>query len=138
MKYYAICALLLVPLVYGAAVPRTESADVDLVPDMSTAEDGKMIALLPDMSVASDADSNAQPSKRHVPPFRFMNEQMELNNADIDLIPDMSVAADAEENEVAEALSADADLVPDMSVASDGEDQVAALVPDMSVASDAE
>ncbi|XP_030242638.1 uncharacterized protein LOC108651836 isoform X12 [Drosophila navojoa] len=130
MKYYAICALLLVPLVYGAAVPRTESADVDLVPDMSTAEDGKMIALLPDMSVASDADSNAQPSKRHVPPFRFMNEQMELNNADIDLIPDMSVAADAEDQVAA--------VVPDMSVASDGEDQVAALVPDMSVASDAE
>lgn len=83
MKYYAICALLLVPLVYGAAVPRTENADVDLVPDMS---------------VASDAYSNAQPSKRHVPPFRFMNEQME-NNADIDLIPDMSVAADADDNE---------------------------------------
>ncbi|XP_017863761.1 PREDICTED: uncharacterized protein LOC108614239 isoform X9 [Drosophila arizonae] len=122
MKYYAICALLLVPLVYGAAVPRTENADVDLVPDMS---------------VASDAYSNAQPSKRHVPPFRFMNEQME-NNADIDLIPDMSVAADAEDNEVPEAMSADADLIPDMSVASDGEDQVAALVPDMSVASDAE
>ncbi|XP_030242637.1 uncharacterized protein LOC108651836 isoform X11 [Drosophila navojoa] len=130
MKYYAICALLLVPLVYGAAVPRTESADVDLVPDMSTAEDGKMIALLPDMSVASDADSNAQPSKRHVPPFRFMNEQMELNNADIDLIPDMSVAADAEDLVAA--------VVPDMSAASESEDNVAALVPDMSVASDAE
>lgn len=85
MKYYAICALLLVPLVYGAALPRTENADnVDLVPDMS---------------VASDADSTDQSGKRHVPPFHFMSEQMQMHNPDIDQLPDMSVAADAEQNE---------------------------------------
>ncbi|XP_023176629.2 uncharacterized protein LOC111603327 isoform X2 [Drosophila hydei] len=137
MKYYAICALLLVPLVYGAALPRTENADnVDLVPDMS---------------VANDADSTAQSGKRHVPPFHFMSEQMQMHNPDIDQLPDMSVAADAEQNEAPKVEAAVADMsvaadgedqvsavASDMSAASEGKDKVAALVPDMSVASDAE
>lgn len=99
MKYLAILALLL-PLVYGAAVPHLQLADADLVPDMSTAEDGMMLARVPDMSVASDAADT--PSKRQVPPFRFMSAQLldaQLANADIDQVPDMSVAADAEDNE---------------------------------------
>ncbi|EDW70731.1 uncharacterized protein [Drosophila virilis] len=138
MKYLAILALLL-PLVYGAAVPHLQLPDADLVPDMSTAEDGMMLAPVPDMSLASDAVDT--PSKRQVPPFRFMSAQ--LANADIDQVPDMSVAADAEDNETVkvEPFQADADLVPDMSVAADALDQVADnadLVPDMSVASDAE
>ncbi|XP_064545087.1 uncharacterized protein LOC135433071 [Drosophila montana] len=143
MKYLAILALLL-PLVYGAAMTRPQPADADLVPDMSTAEDGMMLARVPDMSVASDADDT--PRKRQVPPFRFMSPQVhgvQLASADIDQVPDMSVAADAEDNETVkvEAFQADADLVPDMSVAADALDQVADnadLVPDMSVASDAE
>jgi len=88
MKYLAIIAILL-PLVYGAAVPRTQQDNVDLIPDMSTIEDGKDIIIqVPDMSVASDAD-DATPR----------NAEAQLFQVEESAVPDMSVVADAEDNE---------------------------------------
>ncbi|XP_034480281.1 uncharacterized protein LOC117786244 isoform X8 [Drosophila innubila] len=133
MKYLAIIAILL-PLVYGAAVPRTQQDNVDLIPDMSTIEDGKDVIQVPDMSVASDAD-DATPRNAEAPLFQVDGaEPQEI------AVPDMSVAVDAEDNETAQ-FNADADLVPDMSVLADAQDEADAdadLIPDMSVASDAE
>lgn len=97
MKYLAICALLL-PLVYGAVIPRDNAdANVDLVPDMSTAEDGKMTYVLPDMSVASDAFNTPVEQQVGGPEPLKLSEQSVKPVADADLVPDMSVAADAED-----------------------------------------
>ncbi|XP_030386024.1 uncharacterized protein LOC115632885 [Scaptodrosophila lebanonensis] len=146
MKYLAVCALLM-PLVFGASVPRPPNVDIDLIPDISTAADAESVELhlrqlpkiadmlshihriasgLPDMSVASDADDATADDMDLIPDISVA--------ADGD-VPDMSVAADAKDSD-----SADADLVPDISVASDA-DEVAAddadLIPDMSNAADA-
>ncbi|KAM8708497.1 hypothetical protein ACLKA7_015472 [Drosophila subpalustris] len=134
MKYLAIIAILL-PLVYGAAVPRIQQDNLDLIPDMSTVEDGKDNIHLPDMSVASDADDETPEAQL----FKVDGAQP-LEIADEAAVPDMSVAADAEDVETAQ-ISAAADLIPDMSVAADALNEVDAnadLIPDMSVASDAE
>lgn len=103
MKYLAICALLL-PLVYGAVIPRDNAdANVDLVPDMSTAEDGKITYMLPDMSVASDALDTLVKNEVGGPAPLALTEEKEEKAvkpvADADLVPDMSVAADAEDKQ---------------------------------------
>lgn len=100
MKYLAICALLL-PLVYGAVIPRDNAdANVDLVPDMSTAEDGKITYMLPDMSVASDAlDTLVKNEVGGPAPLALTEEKAVKPVADADLVPDMSVAADAEDKQ---------------------------------------
>jgi len=96
MKYLAIIAILL-PLVYGAVVPRTQQDDIDLIPDMSTVEDGKDVIAVPDMSVASDAD-DAMPRDSEAELFKVDGSEPQAIDEEV-AVPDMSVAADAEDSQ---------------------------------------
>ncbi|XP_043648736.1 uncharacterized protein LOC122617098 [Drosophila teissieri] len=143
MKYFAVCALLILPLVSGGIVPRIpptrhfvayEIRSTHNLPQMEAIVQ-KMQTLLqnmiPDMSVLADAVA--------VPDMSVQS--------DAGVLPDMSVATDADETPrrrteefkvapIAKVAKVGAPMfaqIPDMSVQAD-----AGLIPDISVASDAD